>query len=986
MSKNRYNCGPEAIDECDNYTKWSDNTYSRSHTVSGTGIMTNCNGNNKRNFSDSYTILSGITELADRCLSAQSIDSVKLPETLVKIGSSCFRGSKIKYIQLPESLEEMGHSNFPSTLESILLPANLRVFPADNFQECSKLTGIGVHEDNKFFKSINGILYNYDVTEILICPRSKEGKVIIPQTVKRIADHCFDGCTKLTGIELPCSIESIGNYAFNGIKLDRLAIPNSVTTIGEGCFRCTTINRKFRFSQRITCLPKDCFQYACIPDTGFLMNIEEIGDNCFESVKQGVMPAFLRLPKIKKIGDSAFRNISTLNTIELPSSIQSIGDNAFEYTADELKVIILSMSPFRIGDNAFTGIGENSVLYVPTGSKLIFDDSMPWRLFSRIEEYEPGKDINDDNSISDEQLRIRLLNIASSFAKADRNYLQEILQNLAMYYQNISDDEDYEEAIQIIKYNRRFTPALIPDLEKRLCSDWPIKYKLRLASSCIMNSSSALLSMSVQAADQLVDEHPKEEIPLLIDGDLIGDINLPTHEIKENIEVHFTDILRVLQNELSFATQSVKVAVSWFTNFALFKQIKEMAQNGIAVQLIINNDSVNNGGYCLNFNELIEVGVHISLVEYPHLIHHKFCIIDDKIVINGSYNWTRFSENNYENVVIFRNNDAISNAFDEEFENMLRKAEHKDVETMPDSVPLRPEYDRNAFKQYITEELDAEARQTSDQRDKITALQKASKLNPEYLEKINPGAKEKYHEEFKVIEQAESITKSVVQMVKENKPSTSSTTMPKQSKKSTKSTSAKSKSSSDSVKKESDQETKIIQQVKASNLLMVLDVSGSMKKTYEAGHVANITKKVVSAALALSVSETVSLWEFGNNANYIEEIGIGNISDINDVSCKSQGTHFQSFVSSADSAIKDNSLVIVFTDDDGNSIKEALPGMKARKDVFWQIIVYGKHSEVTEAIKGATNISLVSMTNYASKSDEEITQALLKDYINWKSS
>jgi hypothetical protein len=46
--------------------------------------------------------------------------------------------------------------------------------------------------------------------------------------------------------------------------------------------------------------------------------------------------------------------------------------------------------------------------------------------------------------------------------------------------------------------------------------------------------------------------------------------------------------------------------------------------------------------------------------------------------------------------------------------------------------------------------------------------------------------------------------------------------------------------------------------------------------------------------------------------------------------------------------------------------------------------VYGSHNSITSAISGIPNISLVSMTDYASKNDSEITQALLKDYINWK--
>ncbi|MBQ1991680.1 MAG: 50S ribosomal protein L9, partial [Clostridia bacterium] len=104
---------------------------------------------------------------------------------------------------------------------------------------------------------------------------------------------------------------------------------------------------------------------------------------------------------------------------------------------------------------------------------------------------------------------------------------------------------------------------------------------------------------------------------------------------------------------------------------------KEIAATGIKVQLITNNDLINNGGYCLNFNELINEGVEISLIEYPHLLHHKFCIVDDDVIVNGSYNWTRFSSKNYENIIVIRNDSDAVEAFTKEFENLLENAEHK---------------------------------------------------------------------------------------------------------------------------------------------------------------------------------------------------------------------------------------------------------------------------------------------------------------------
>ena len=314
---------------------------------------------------------------------------------------------------------------------------------------------------------------------------------------------------------------------------------------------------------------------------------------------------------------------------------------------------------------------------------------------------------------------------------------------------------------------------------------------------------------------------------------------------------------------------------------------------------------------------------------------------------------------------------------------MLQKAEHKDINTMPECVPPRPEYDRNAFKQYVTEELDAEARETSEQRDKITALQKAAKLNPEYFEKLNPNAKETLEEAFKVVEQSVTMTKDIAAMV-EGKPMPSVVTLSQTDSASSASTTTKVAVQSTAQPVVTKEEKAIVEKIKASDLFMVLDVSGSMQGTYSAGHVYNITKKAVSAALAVSDTQEVSLWKFGDSSSFVKNIGVANLSDINDVKCSNSGTELAKFVTNANSSIKDNSLVIIFTDDDGGSINGAVGGMKNRTDVFWQIIVYGSHNSISSAISGIPNISLVSMTDYASKGESEINQALLKDYINWK--
>ncbi len=504
---------------------------------------------------------------------------------------------------------------------------------------------------------------------------------------------------------------------------------------------------------------------------------------------------------------------------------------------------------------------------------------------------------------------------------------------------------------------------------------------MRIIDNSLFESHASPLVFAEQPVVQLL---PKPEV-----------VTLPLPEpveilpVKENVKpssvvAYFNkDILKQLQNHLTYARQSVKIAVSWFTNYSLFKQLKQMRDEGVKIQLIINNDLINNGGYCLNFNELIdkEKGVEISLVEYPHLLHHKFVIIDDNLLITGSYNWTRFSSKNYENMVVI-SDEAIIEQFSREFDELVENAEHKCIEKMPDYVPIRPEYDRSSFKQYITEELDAQARETSDERDKITALKKAADLNPKYLEKINPGVQEKYSEAFKVVDNKANVQNVILNTIQQVQSQKSNA-----GKKITDTKQAITKPIAKVAvgKALTMQKEVIIKNVKASELIMCLDVSGSMSDTYAKGHVHEIAKKALAASLALTEEKEVTIWTFGGDARFEGNFGVEQTDQIHRISCRNEGTYLQKFVEKANGSINDGALCIIFTDDDSGSISAAVEGMKQRKNVFWQIIAYEQNvTNIKAAIRNIRNISVVSLSNYQNKSDDEIYEVLLKDYLVWK--
>ena len=142
--------------------------------------------------------------------------------------------------------------------------------------------------------------------------------------------------------------------------------------------------------------------------------------------------------------------------------------------------------------------------------------------------------------------------------------------------------------------------------------------------------------------------------------------------------------------------------MAWFTNPIIFNTLLRVCKRGIKVTLLINNDLINNRTNGLPFYKLIQAFASLYIAEAPKLIHNKFCIIDDKFVIDGSYNWTILAEkNNDENIVVIENGNAIK-SFIDAFRRLIRK--YNSVDSMPSRVPEKPEYDCCSYRYYNSEE------------------------------------------------------------------------------------------------------------------------------------------------------------------------------------------------------------------------------------------------------------------------------------------
>lgn len=115
---------------------------------------------------------------------------------------------------------------------------------------------------------------------------------------------------------------------------------------------------------------------------------------------------------------------------------------------------------------------------------------------------------------------------------------------------------------------------------------------------------------------------------------------------------YFEDIELYITEELMKAQTTIRVAVAWFTNKRFLSILKFKQKNGVKVEIIINDDNINRNA--LDFKSLLNIGGEVLFTKSSKsLMHCKFCVIDDNVLITGSYNWTtKAEESNKEQITI----------------------------------------------------------------------------------------------------------------------------------------------------------------------------------------------------------------------------------------------------------------------------------------------------------------------------------------------
>ena len=102
-------------------------------------------------------------------------------------------------------------------LKRITLSDTVSELAQNPFSGCDMLEEIQVGEGNRQYKSVDGVLFSLDGTELIAYPAGKrQSGYDVPAGVTRIGDQAFAFCGSLTSITLPSSVTRVGEGAFAG--------------------------------------------------------------------------------------------------------------------------------------------------------------------------------------------------------------------------------------------------------------------------------------------------------------------------------------------------------------------------------------------------------------------------------------------------------------------------------------------------------------------------------------------------------------------------------------------------------------------------------------------------------------------------------------------------------------------------------------------------------------------------------------------------
>lgn len=304
----------------------------------------------------------------------KNITNLIIPEGVVSIGKKVLEdeGYNVSISILYEC----------NNLKSISLPKSFENYYDLIFTYNLKLEEVNVDENNKYYKSINGVLFDKENNSLLYYPINKIGdKYTIPTFVECIVKRAFVG-SKVKEIEITNNVNTIEELAFYGSLLERVNISHSVKYIGNEAFGATSnlydinVDNKNLYYKSVNGVMFNSDLTILIKYPTALTNevyktpstIKEIDSFAFVRMKN--LRNVILNEGLEIINSNNFN--SEITSISIPSTLKFIKGNSFE-TVTKLEEFIVDINNeyYKSINGVLFSKDESVLIKYPSGNKRI---------------------------------------------------------------------------------------------------------------------------------------------------------------------------------------------------------------------------------------------------------------------------------------------------------------------------------------------------------------------------------------------------------------------------------------------------------------------------------------------------------------------------------------------------------------------------------------------------------------------------------------